>query len=55
MLVVSLIDIEHMQSVIKGVFFPLEKNCYCFSDLETQWPRNPELKSILILPVLSEG
>ena len=21
------------------------KNCYYFSDLETQWPRNPELKS----------
>ena len=21
------------------------KNCYLFSDLETQWPRNPELKS----------
>ena len=41
MLVVGLIDIQHMQSVIKGFFFP--KNCYYFSDLETQWPRNPEL------------
>ena len=32
MLVVGLIDIQHMQSVIK-VFFFLQ-NCYYFSDLE---------------------
>ena len=44
MLVVGLIDIEHMQSVIKGLFF-FSKNYYYFSDLETQWPQNPELKS----------
>ena len=46
MLVVGLIDIQHMQSVIKGFFFFFFfffffKNCYYFSDLETQWPRNP--------------
>ena len=31
----------------KRIFFLLLsfKNCYYFSDLETQWPRNPELKS----------
>ena len=27
-------------------FPPPKKNCYYFSDLEIQWPRNPELKSI---------
>ena len=60
MLVVGLIDIQHMQSVVKGFclfcffvlfcfvflffsFFLSFKNCYYFSDLETQWPRNPEL------------
>ena len=37
MLVVGLIDIQHMQAVIKGFFFP-QKNCYYFSDLEIQWP-----------------
>ena len=50
MLVVGLIDIQHMQAVIKGffgVFFFFFLNCYYFSDLEIQWPRNPELKSIL--------
>ena len=31
MLVVGLIDIEHMQSVIKVFLF---QNCYYFSDLE---------------------
>ena len=40
---VGLIEVEHMQSVIKVFFF--SKNCYYFSDLETQWPRNPELIS----------
>ena len=40
MLVVGLIDIQHMQ-----LFFFSFKNCYYFSDLETQWPRNPELSS----------
>ena len=52
MLIEGLIDIERMQSVIKVfVFcfcfclFLFFKNCYYFSDLETQWPRNPELKS----------
>ena len=48
MLVVGLIDIQHMQSVIKVFFFFFFfffKNCYYFSDLETQWPQNPELKS----------
>ena len=25
-------------------------NCYYFSDLETQWPQNPELKSRFCLP-----
>ena len=65
-MLVGLIDIEHMQSVIKVVrfffffffFFVLFcfvsvlfcfvfffKNCYYFSHLEIQWPRNPELKS----------
>ena len=56
MLVVGLIDIQHMQSVIKGFFFL--KNCYYFSDLEIQWPRNPELKSkwdFACLQHLSEG
>ena len=33
MLVVGLIDIQHMQAVIKGGFF-FPKNCYYFSDLE---------------------
>ena len=46
MLVVGLIDIEHMQSVIKVFFFFFFffsfKNCYYFGDLETQWPQNPE-------------
>ena len=44
MLVVGLIDIQHMQAVIKGFFFFFfffSKNCYYFSDLEIQWPRNP--------------
>ena len=56
MLVVGLLDIQHIQSVIKGVFFflCLFKNCYYFSDLETQWPRNPELK-FACLQHLSEG
>ena len=54
MLVVGLIDIQHMQSVIKGFIF-FFKNCYYFSDLETQWPRNPELKSVACLQQLSEG
>ena len=54
MLVVGLIDIEHMQSVIKVVFFSFQKLLlfYYFRDLETQWPRNPELKSE-ILPVFN--
>ena len=48
MLVVGLIDIQHMQAVIKGFFFFFFfKNCYFFNDLEIQWPRNPELKSEL--------
>ena len=41
MLVVGLIDIQHMQAVIKGFFFFFFKNYYYFSDLEIQWPRNP--------------
>ena len=52
MLVVGLIDIQHMQSVIKVFLFFLFfvfLNWYYFSDLETQWPRNPELKSRLCL------
>ena len=36
----------------KRVFF--FKNCYYFSDLETQWPRNPEL-DFACLQQLSEG
>ena len=58
--VVGLIDIQHMQSVIKGVFFFFSfflfffKNCYYFSDLETQWPRNPEW-DFACLQQLSEG
>ena len=41
MLVVRLIDIQHMQCAIKVVgffffFFFFFKNCYYFSDLETQ-------------------
>ena len=31
-LVMLVIDIQHMQAVIKGFFF--SKNCYYFSDLE---------------------
>ena len=51
MLVVGLIDIQHMQAVIKGVFFSPQKNCYYFSDLEIQWPRN----HFACLQDLSEG
>ena len=44
-IVVGLIDIQHMQAVIKGFFFFFffffSKNCYYFSDLEIQWLRNP--------------
>ena len=82
MLVVGLIDFEHMQSVRNQRFCVCRGvcvvcgcvcvwvcvwgggcvcvggcgflNCYYFSDLETQWPRNPELKSIFeILPVFN--
>ena len=35
MLVVGLIDTEHMQSVISGFFFFFPKNYYYFSDHET--------------------
>ena len=31
-LVMLVVDIQHMQAVIKGFFSP--KNCYYFSDLE---------------------
>ena len=60
MLVVGLIDIQHMQAVIKGffllLFFLFSKNCYYFSDLEIQWPQKPELKSdFACLQHLSEG
>ena len=55
MLVVGLIDIheiEHMQSslYIHHFFLFVFKTCYYCTDLETQWPRNPELK---ILPVFN--
>ena len=33
-------------------FFFFSKNCYYFSDLETQWLRNPELKSTLSSTVI---
>ena len=59
MLLVGLIDIQHMHAVIKGFFFFFFffKNCYYFSDLEIQWPRNPELKSrdFACLQHLSDG
>ena len=59
MLVVGLIDIQHMQSVIKVFFFFFFffLNCYYFSDRESQWqPRNPELKwDFACLQQLSEG
>ena len=60
MSVVGLIDIEHMQSVIKGFLicfcFCFFLNCYYFSDLETQWPRNPDLNwDFAGLQQLSEG
>ena len=45
MLVLGLIDIQHMQSKHKFFFSLNFKNCYYFSDLETQWLQNPELKS----------
>ena len=48
------IDIEHMQSVIKVVFFP-SKNYYYFSDLEIQWPRNTELRFCLYSTVIRGG
>ena len=53
MLVVGLIDIQHMQSVMKVFFFFFpKKNCYYFSDLEPQWPRN---RGLNCLQQLSEG
>ena len=56
MIVVGLIDIQHMQAVIKGFFFFFPKNYHYFSDLEIQWPRNPELKlDFACLQHLSEG
>ena len=55
MLVVGLNDIQHMQSVMKGFFFFFfSKNCYYFSDLKAQSPRNPEL-DFACLQQLSEG
>ena len=41
MLVVGLIDIQHMQSVIKVFFFFFFKNYYYFSDLETSDRETP--------------
>ena len=34
----------------QSFFFP-QKNCYYFSDLETQWPRKPELSWLVMLVV----
>ena len=51
MLVVGLIDIQHMQAVIKGFFF--FQKLLLFSDLEIQWPRNPW--DFACLQHLSEG
>ena len=43
MLVVDLIDIQHMQAVIKGFFFFW--NATILVIWKSQWPQNPELKS----------
>ena len=53
---IGLIDFQHMQSVIKGFFFFFFFffNFYYLSDLETQWPRNPEW-DFACLQQLSEG
>ena len=61
MLVVGLIDIQHMQAVIKGFFFFFFffffKNCYYSSDLEIQWPRSHSIEESLssVSELLQDG
>ena len=69
MLVVGLIDIQHMQAVIKVFFFFFKKcynlfffffffqNCYYSSDLEIQWPRSHSIEESLssVSELLQDG